>query len=53
MIVPWGLYEPTVMFFGWCNSPSIFQELVDMALSSMYGKGIEVYMDDIIVYANS
>ena len=53
MIVPWGLFEPTVMFFGWCNSPSIFQEYVDMALQSLYGKGVEVYIDDIIVYGNS
>ena len=24
MIIPWGLFEPIVMFFGWCNNPSIF-----------------------------
>ena len=40
MVVPWGLYEPNVMFFGWCNSPSIFQRYVDMALGEMYGEGI-------------
>ena len=24
-----GLYEPTVMFFGMCNSPATFQAMMD------------------------
>ena len=26
---PQGLFEPTVMFFGLCNSPATFQSIID------------------------
>jgi Reverse transcriptase (RNA-dependent DNA polymerase) len=46
-----GLYEPTVMFFGMCNSLAIFQAMMD----EIFKKEIEenliiVYMDDILAF---
>ena len=28
-ITKYGLFEPTVMFFGLCNSPAMFQHMMD------------------------
>jgi hypothetical protein len=44
-----GLYEPTVMFFGMCNSLATFQAMMD----EIFKKEIEenliiVYMDNIL-----
>ena len=49
-----GLYEPTVMFFGMCNSPATFQAMMD----SIFAKEIEgnliiAYMDDILAFAEN
>ena len=49
-----GLFEPTVMFFGMCNSPVTFQAMMD----SIFGDLIEdciviIYMDDIFLFAKS
>ena len=44
-----GLYEPTVMFFGMCNSLATFRAIMD----EIFKKEIEsnliiVYMDDVL-----
>ena len=49
-----GLLEPTVMFFGMCNSPATFQLMMD----SIFAKQIEgnliiVYMDDILIFGSN
>jgi Reverse transcriptase (RNA-dependent DNA polymerase)/RNase H-like domain found in reverse transcriptase len=49
-----GLYEPTVMFFGMCNSPATFQAMMD----EIFKKEIEenliiVYMDDILAFSKT
>jgi RNase H-like domain found in reverse transcriptase/Reverse transcriptase (RNA-dependent DNA polymerase)/Integrase zinc binding domain len=49
-----GLYEPTVMFFGMCNSPATFQAMMD----KIFKKEIEenliiVYMDDILAFSKT
>src|SRR6202789_1534052 len=47
-----GLYEPTVMFFGMCNSPATFQAMMDHAFADMIEEGILiVYMEDILIFA--
>jgi transposase InsO family protein len=47
-----GLFEPTVMFFGLCNSPATFQAMMDDIFSDMINEGIIiVYMDDIFLFA--
>ena len=51
----YGLWEPTVMFFGLCNSPSTFQAMMDWIFRPIIDKweplGTKVgkYMDDVVV----
>ena len=46
-----GLFEPTVMFFGLCNSPSTFQRMMNEILRDLINEGhIVVYLDDILVF---
>jgi hypothetical protein len=50
-----GLFEPTVMYFGLCNSPATFQAFMNeifrptIAKHNQLGTAIRVYMDDIAV----
>jgi hypothetical protein len=50
-----GLFEPTVMYFGLCNSPATFQAFMNdifrptIAKHDLLGTAIHVYMDDIAV----
>lgn len=47
-----GLYEPTVMFFGLCNSPATFQNVMNDIFSDLVAEGkMTVYMDDILIYS--
>jgi hypothetical protein len=50
---PFGLYEPTVMFFGLCNSPATFQRMMNHILWEEISEGwCKVYMDDILITAD-
>jgi hypothetical protein len=50
-----GLFKPTVMYFGLCNSPATFQAFMNdifrpaIAKHDLLGTAIHVYMDDIAV----
>ena len=47
-----GLYEPTVMFFGLCNSPPTFQEMMNDIFRDMIDEGwMVIYMDDILIFS--
>jgi len=47
----WGLFEPTVMFFGMCNSPATFQGMMDSIFDDMItGTLIIVYMDNMFIF---
>ena len=47
-----GLFEPTVMFFGMCNSPVTFQAMMDDTFADLIKVGIIIlYMDDILIFA--
>ena len=47
-----GLFEPTVMFFGLCNSPATFQALMDDLFSDMIEEGwLVIYMDDMLLFS--
>ena len=47
-----GLFEPTVMFFGMCNSPATFQSMMDEIFADMTDEGIVIiYMDDVFIFA--
>ena len=51
----YGLYEPTVMFFGLTNSPATFQTMMNhifcpvIAKHKLLGTSIHIYMDNIAV----
>lgn len=36
---------------GFKNVPMIFQRVMNKILGNMIGKGVEVYMDDIVIHA--
>ena len=47
-----GLFEPTVMFFGMCNSPATFQSMMDAIFKDLIdGCVVIIYMDDIFLFA--
>src|ERR1700675_4191029 len=47
-----GLFEPTVMFFGMCNSPATFQSMMDSIFEDLIsGCIVIIYMDDIFLFA--
>ena len=49
-----GLFEPTVMFFGMCNSPATFQGMMDAIFVDMIeGCIVIIYMDDILIFARN
>jgi hypothetical protein len=48
-----GLFEPTVMFFGMCNSPATFQAMIDNIFMTMIDNWLViVYIDNILIFAN-
>jgi RNase H-like domain found in reverse transcriptase/Reverse transcriptase (RNA-dependent DNA polymerase) len=50
----WGLFKPTVMFFGMCNSPATFQAMMDPIFSDMIEEQrVIVYMNDILIFAEN
>ena len=47
-----GLFEPTVMFFGLCNSPATFQHMMNDLFRDMIDEGwLVIYMDDMLVFS--
>jgi Reverse transcriptase (RNA-dependent DNA polymerase) len=49
-----GLFEPTVMFFGMCNSLATFQAMIDDIFMMMIdNRLVIVYMDDILIFADT
>jgi len=52
--MPQGLYEPTVMFFGLCNSSATFQSIMDRIFEDEALLGwLKKYMDDILIAART
>ena len=48
-----GLWQFTVMPFGLCNAPATFERLVERVMRGLVGKGVIMYLDDVIVYAHT
>ena len=49
---PMGLYESTVMTFGLCNAPAMFQTFMDIEFGPLIKEGhVIVYLDNILIYA--
>ena len=50
-ITPFSLYEPTVMFFGFCNAPPTFQTFMNHIFSDMISEQwLKIYMDDLGIH---
>jgi hypothetical protein len=48
-LTPLGLYEPTVMYFGLCNSPATFSRMMAVLFREMIRqRKCVIYMDDIV-----
>jgi Reverse transcriptase (RNA-dependent DNA polymerase) len=50
--MPYGLYQPRVMFFGLTNSLATFQRMIDQVFCRLWDKYpsmIFIYMDDILI----
>ena len=49
-----GLYKPTVMFFGMCNSLATFQAMMDKIFEKeIEGNLIIVYMDNVLGFSKT
>jgi hypothetical protein len=50
-LMPQGLFEPLVMFFGLTNSPATFQAMMNKIFRMEVAQGwLSVYMDDIAIH---
>lgn len=52
-ITPFGQYQFKVVSFGLCNAPSTFQSLMNKIFRPLLGRGVAIYLDDILIYARS
>jgi hypothetical protein len=41
------------MVMGYKNAPMLFQRIINKALSGLISKGVEVYLDEVLVYAKT
>src|ERR1700684_5036 len=48
-----GLFEYTVMPLGFCNAPAVFQKMMNDIFFDMIGKGVVIYIDDILIHAET
>jgi len=49
-----GLFKPQVMYFGLCNSPGIFQRMMNSIFQELLHKGVLVnYMDNFVILAKT
>ncbi len=48
----WGLFEPTIMFFGLTNSPATFQWMMNDIFCDLIAEGkVMIYLDDILIFS--
>jgi hypothetical protein len=53
MSTPLGLMEPNHMPFGMKNAPAVFQREMQRVLGQRIGKGVFVFIDDILIYTKT
>jgi hypothetical protein len=53
MSTPIGLVEPNYMPFGYKNAPGVFQREMQRVLRDRLGKGVMVFMDDILLHTKT
>jgi hypothetical protein len=49
----YGMFEYTVMPFGFCNAPGRFQSMTNDVLRDLLDAGTVVYIDDILIYSEN
>lgn len=49
----YGMYESLVVRDGLRNAPSVFQHFLNDVFKEVLGRGVAIYIDDILVYANT
>jgi hypothetical protein len=50
-ITPFGLFEPTVMFFGFCNGPPTFKTFMNSIFTDMIAeRWLKIYIDDLSIH---
>ena len=50
-ITSFGLFKSTIIFFGFCNAPPIFQAFVNHIFSDMVAeRWLKIYMDDLGIH---
>lgn len=52
-LTPEGLYEFTVMPFGLCNAPAVFQRLMNGVLAGLLWVNCLVYLDDVNLFTST
>jgi hypothetical protein len=50
---PFGHFQYKVLSFGLTNAPATFQAAMDAMLGPLIGKGVLVYLDDILIYSET
>jgi len=53
MSTPLGLMEPNSMPFGMKNAPAVFQREMQRVLKERLGRGVLVFIDDILIYTKT
>ena len=48
-----GMFESLVVRDGLCNAPAVFQHFLNEVFAELLGKGVIVYIDDILIYSDS
>jgi hypothetical protein len=50
-ITSFGLFEPTVTFFGFCNGPPTFQTFMNSIFTNMIAEWwLKIYIDDLGIH---
>jgi hypothetical protein len=48
-----GLFEPLVMYFGMCNAPAMFQQMMDILFWKVLMSGrVFIYVNDVLIAGN-
>lgn len=47
------VYEWNSMVMGFKNSPQVLQRIMNTIFDDLIGKGVEVYMDDVVIHAKT
>ena len=52
-MTPFGPFRMKVMTFGFANAPPCFQQYMDKVFAPLLYKGVEIYLDDILIHSKT